>query len=391
MNLHEVKDSKSEKHFLDVPRKLYKDDPNFICPLDREIRNIFNPTKNRFFDKGEAIRWYMTDDQGNMTGRIAAFYNEEKAKNYKQPTGGIGFFECINDQEAAFKLFDMAKQWLDSKGMEAMDGPINFGENDTYWGLLVEGFTPPAYGVNYNFPYYRELFESYGFKPFFTQTTKHLDITVPFPERFWKIAEWTMSRPGFSIEHLKLDQADKYASDLVKVYNEAWVNHEHFSPITVEMVKNNLKEAKPILEEDFIWFAYHEGEPIAFMVMFPDVNQIFKHLNGKLSFMNKIKFLFYKKFKKITRTRITILGVSPKFQGKGVESAIFWHLNEPLLEKRPWVHEIEISWVGDFNPRMLALLEAMNPKPGKIHITYRKLFHAEDELQYAAKIGPDKD
>jgi hypothetical protein len=386
MTLTEVTDKRTERIWLDIPRRLYKEDPNFICPLDAEIRNIFDPRKNKYFGNGEAIRWFLKDDSENLIGRIAAFYNKDKAGKYRQPTGGMGFFDCIKDRDAAFLLFDAAKAWLSSKGMEAMDGPINFGENDTFWGLLVEGFTPPAYGVNYNHPYYQELFEEYGFRPFFTQSTKHLDITVPFPERFWKIAEWAMSRGGIEIRHFKLDESEKFAADLVKVYNEAWVNHEHFSPITIEMVRNMVKQAKPILEEDFIWYAYHEGEPIAFMVMLPDVNQIFKHLNGKLNFINKLRFVYYKKFQKINRTRITILGVSPKFQGKGVESALFWHLNEPLLEKRPWIHEIEVSWVGDFNPKMQALLNAMNPKPGKTHITYRKLFSETAEAQYAARI-----
>jgi hypothetical protein len=390
MKLTEVTEKKTEKKFLEVPRILYRDDPNWVCPLDVEIRSIFNEEKNDYFRKGEAIRWILEDDNGALIGRIAAFYNTEKAAKYKQPTGGIGFFECINDKGAAFTLLEAGRSWLESRGMEAMDGPVNFGENDTYWGLLVEGFTPPAFGVNYNFPYYKELLEAYGFKPFFEQTTRHLDITVPFPERFWKIAEWVMNKPGLSFRHFKLDEAEKFADDIIKVYNEAWVHHEHFSPLNRQIIMRQIETAKPILEEDFIWFAYSEDEPIGFLVMFPDVNQIFKHFNGKLNLVNKLRFLYMKRRKKMTRTRITILGVSPKYQRSGIESAIFWHLQEPVLNKRPHINEIEISWVGDFNPRMMSLLEAMNAKPGKKHVTYRKLFKDTGEEQKAEKVVPEQ-
>ncbi len=389
MKLTAVNDRKTEKIFLDVPRELYKYDPNWVCPLDDEIRSIFNPEKNNYFNKGDATRWFLKDDDGRLIGRIAAFYNEEKANNYTQPTGGIGFFECINDKKSAFKLFDTGKKWLEDKGMEAMDGPVNFGENDTYWGLLVEGFTQQAFGVNYNFPYYRDLFEAYGFKPFFEQTTKHLDLSKPFPERFWKIAEWVMKKPGYSFEHFKSSEVEKYAGDIIKIYNEAWVNHEHFSPIDRQTIMRQFETAKPILEDEYIWFAYYEGEPIGLLVMFPDVNQIFKYFNGKLNFINKLRFLYLKKQKKMDRTRITILGVSPKFQKSGIESAIFWHLREPVLQKRKYIKEIEISWVGDFNPRMMSLLEAMNAKPGKKHVTFRKLFKDNGEEQKAEKVVPE--
>jgi len=154
MKLIEVNDNKTREEFLTVPKVLYKNDPDWICPLDSEIENTFNPLKNKGFQHGGAIRWILRNDDGTPAGRIAAFYDELKAYNNLQPTGGIGFFECVNDQEAANLLFNSAKAWLESKGMKAMDGPVNFGENFINWGLLVEGFMPQTYGLPYNFPYF---------------------------------------------------------------------------------------------------------------------------------------------------------------------------------------------------------------------------------------------
>jgi hypothetical protein len=158
MQIIAVSDSKTKRDFLNVARFLYKDDPNWICPLDAEIEQIFDAAKNPFFKHGTCKRWILQDDVGNTIGRVAAFINEKKAHQYEQPTGGMGFFECTDNKAAAFLLFDTAKTWLQEQGMKAMDGPINFGENDSFWGLLVEGFTPPSYGMNYNHAYYHRFF-----------------------------------------------------------------------------------------------------------------------------------------------------------------------------------------------------------------------------------------
>jgi hypothetical protein len=223
------------------------------------------------------------------------------------------------------------------------------------------------------------LFESYGFNFYFEQVSNHLDLTKPFPERFWKIADWVRQKPVFHFEHFHLSQSEKYIADLKHVYDTAWVFHENFTPIQTDDLYRSLNNAKAIIDEEMIWFAYSEGEPIAFLIMFPDVNQIFKHLNGKLHLFNKLKFLWLKKRHTITRARITIMGVVPKFQKSGIESAIFWHLDK-IMQKRPWYTEIELSWVGDFNPKMRALHESVGAVFAKRHYTYRKIF--EDGIDF---------
>jgi len=133
-------------------------DTNYVRPINKEIEEVFDPAMNSFFSHGEAIRWILKDENGKVIGRVASFINKRKAYTFQQPTGGMGFFECVNNRDAAFRLFDKCRDWLSGKGMQAMDGPINFGENDVNWGLLVEGFTHPGIGMNYNPPYYREFF-----------------------------------------------------------------------------------------------------------------------------------------------------------------------------------------------------------------------------------------
>lgn len=386
MKIIEVKDKKTAKKFLKVPRILYKNDPHWVCPLDSTIEDVFNPKKNIFFKHGEAARWILTENNGNLIGRVAAFINKKKAYNFNQPTGGIGFFECINDKKAAFLLFDTCKAWLEERGMEAMDGPINFGENDNFWGLLVEGFMPQSYGMNYNFPYYKSFFEDYGFQSYFEQVSNHLDITKPFPERFWKIAGWIRKKPGYKYEHFRFKDAEKYIKDLKEVYDNAWKFHENFTPIEIDDMKKFLKKARAIIDEEFIWFVYKDNTPVAFLVMLPDFNQILKYMNGKMHIFNKLKFLYLKYKKTITRTRITIMGVIPEFQKSGIESAIFWNMQKVMGRKTHYT-EIELSWVGDFNPKMRALHESVGASFAKKHITYRKLFD-ESKKYYKSDVIP---
>ena len=387
MKLIEVNSKPLSRKFLEVARLIYKDDQYWVCPLDSMINTVFDPKKNVFYTHGDAIRWILVDDENNLIGRVAAFVNEKKAYNFEQPTGGMGFFECIDDKDAAFMLFNKCTEWLKTKGMEAMDGPINFGENDNFWGLLVDGFNfSPSFGMSYHKDYYQKHFEDFGFDSFFEQVTNHLDMTVPFPERFWKIANWIRKKPGYHFEHLRVKNVDKYLNDLKEIYDSAWQFHENFTPISLKDLRESFSEAKAIIDEEFIWFVYNNKKPIAFLVMFPDANQILKKMNGKMHLLNKLRFLYLSKNKGMTRTRIVIMGVVPEFQKFGVESGIFWHMNQ-VMKKKPQYKEVELSWVGDFNPKMQMLHESVGGKFAKKHITYRKLF-SNKKLDKRSRVIP---
>lgn len=372
MIISEVKDKATKKAFLDSARIIYKNDKIWVCPLDNDIEAVFDPAKNNFHRDGKCIRWILTDASGQLIGRIAAFINNKKAYNYEQPTGGIGFFECINNEEAAFLLFDTAKKWLAENGMQAMDGPINFGENDNFWGLLVEGFISPSYGMNYNHPYYQAFFDNYGFKTLYAQITNHLDIQKPFPERFYKIAKWVTQKPGYEFKHLKASQIEKFAADFMEIYNDAWKDFENFVPITHATIAESFKKMKPLMDENLIWFAYINNEPAAFMIILPDANPMIKPLNGKLNLVGKLKFL-YNKWKGVSRMRAIVMGTKQKFQNHGVESALFITLGEYVLPLNQYT-ELELSWVGDFNEKMIAMHNAMGAVFGKKHLTMRYIF-----------------
>ncbi|MFO8055563.1 MAG: hypothetical protein R6U19_10435 [Bacteroidales bacterium] len=375
MDIHEVKTLKDSRCFHNVARRIYRDDEHWVCPLDDVIEGIFSPSENTFFSHGEATRWYLTDSRGHLIGRVAAFINKQRAYIYEQPTGGMGFFECIDDKEAAFTLFDTARVWLQARGMQAMDGPVNFGENDNFWGLLVEGFSQPSYGMQYNPLYYKTFFEAYGFRPLYEQITNTLDMKQGLPSRFLKVAQWVAQKKEYRFEHFSFDQKERYFNAILDVYNSAWQSHDNFAPMEYGKLEDAFKEAKPVVDPELIWFVFHRNndEPAAFFVMYPDANMILKYFDGKLKLWNKLRFYYMKKRHYMTRARIIIMGVKPKYQNLGLESGIFANLNE-VMKRRPWIRELELSWVGDFNQKMQALHKAAGGKFAKKHVTYRLHF-----------------
>jgi len=372
MVITEVTDKKSRKDFLKAAKIIYKNDPNWICPLDENVEAVFDPQKNNFFQHGKCTRWVVKNDTGDLIGRIAAFINEKKAYQNEQPTGGIGFFESINDEKVAFLLFDTAQKWLKKQGMQAMDGPINFGENDNFWGLLIEGFTPPSYGMNYHHPYYKAFFDHYGFYILYEQISNHLDINKPFPERFTKVANWVAKKPGYEFKNFESKKIDVFAADFIEIYDDAWHNFTNFTPISKQTILESFRKMKIIMDPKLIWFIYINKEPASFIVMLPDANQMIKGLDGKLNLIGKLKFL-YRRYRGVNRLRAVVMGTKQKFQKHGLESAIFIKLKEYVLPLKQY-NELELSWVGDFNKKMLALHEAMNVEFGKRHVTMRYLF-----------------
>ncbi|MFN4083250.1 MAG: GNAT family N-acetyltransferase [Bacteroidia bacterium] len=369
MECIEVKDKYTVKQFLQIPRIIYKNDKNWVCPLDKDIEIIFNKNENTFYHNGDAKRWILKD-KNKLIGRIAAFFNSRFFKPGEPKIGGIGFFECINNQQAANILFDTAKNWLKKQEIYNFDGPINFGEKDKFWGLMVEGFKNPSYQENYNPLYYKNLFENYGFKKITEQTTSEITYADFNYERFSKLASRVLNNPNYSFKHFEMSKINQFANDFIAIYNQAWASRPDFVPMTFERIKTTLKSLKPILMPDAIWFAYANGEPAGFYVNVIDVNQIFKHLNGKLNFWGIIKFLWYRNFGDISRVRGIVFGVIPKYQNLGLETGMIMKFHDAML-KHPKMRTTELAWIGDFNPKMHSLFNSLGAKTTKVHYTYR--------------------
>lgn len=383
MQLFPVNDAATAKQFLQVAVTLYKKDPNWIRPLDKDINEVFDSKKNKAFRFGEVERWILKDTDNNLIGRIAAFVNKKyKNKEDDVPVGGIGFFDCINNQEAADFLLDNAKHWLIQKGMEAMDGPINFGERDRWWGMVTKGFTEPLYCMNYNPAYYQNLFETYGFKPFFHQICFGLHPKSPLTAKMLERHAKYGTDPDFTAAHINKKQLEKFAEDFATIYNKAWAGHGGLKQMAKEQVIILFNKMKPVMDEHIIWFAYHKEEPIAMFVNLPDLNQWFKYLNGKFGLLQKLKFLLLKQFRPNKKFTGIVFGVIPEWQGKGIDAFIV--VESAKLIQTPLVSytEYEMQWIGDFNPKMINIAESLGETFRSRNLTtYRYLFDRTKEFK----------
>ena len=392
MKLTEVKNKKAEREFLKLPIRMYKNEKYWIRPLDSDIKNVFDPSKNKTFRNGELTRWILQDDSGRTIGRVAAFINRKTVnRGNDQPTGGMGFFECIDDQEAANMLFDTCRDWLKERGMEAMDGPINFGDRDKWWGLLVEGFDKePNYGCNYNFPYYQKLFENYGFQLYYRQLTYARKVLDPLSPKLREKAERIFKNPDYTFEHMRLKEIDKYTEYFRQVYNKAWAGHKGVPQLSSAVARHLMKQMKPLIDEKIMMFGFYKGEPIAIFIMLPEVNQIFKHVNGKMNLLGKLIFLYHRWRKTCNKMFGLVFGVVPEFQGKGIEGAIIEAARVVVQEEYYRYEYFEMNWIGDFNPKMIHVVEQVGGYVSKVNVTYRYLFDRTKPFKRHPIINPSK-
>lgn len=366
------------KAFKEMPLRIYKHDKNYIQPLNKDIDEVFDQRKNKFFRHGECERWLLQDENEHYIGRLAVFVNKKYPQD--QPTGGIGFFECDNNQDAANYLFDRAKEWLQARGMEAIDGPINFGERDRWWGLLVNGFDEPLYCMNYNPPYYQALFEQYGFQPYFHQLCFGMDVTTPLSAKMLKWHDVYANNPDFTVEHIKKDTIFKYAADFCTIYNKAWAKHGGGKTMELKQAKLLFGKMKPVIDEKITWFVYYKNEPIGMWVNIPDLNQYFKHFNGKFGWLQKLHFLYLKMTGACKRFVGVVYGIVPEWQGKGTDAYMIVECGK-VVQPTMRYEKYEMQWIGDFNPKMVNLASNLEAHEVRRLTTYRYLFDRSIEFK----------
>ncbi|MFN0048777.1 MAG: hypothetical protein ACKVOU_06620 [Cytophagales bacterium] len=375
MQFIEVNDPTSEKEFLALPVRLYKNIPQWIRPLDKDIEKVFDTKENKFFRHGECVRWILKNEQNETVGRVAAFVNRKTAKATEYTTGGMGFFECIDNEQVAQLLFEKAVKWNQEKGMEAIDGPINFGERDQWWGLLVNGFDKePNYCMPYTMQYYKAFFENYGFKNYFEQYTYSMPVQSKLPDLYKEKALRIARDPNYNYKNYDKNKLDKFADDFLYIYNKAWAKHGGLKGMAKAQAVSIFKQMNAIVDTDIVVFAYYKDEPVGFFLMIPELNQIFKYLGGKFDLLAKLKFLYYQKIAKSCRKMFGVaFGIIPEYQARGLEGAIIMEAAR-IIQPKDKYDIFEMNWIGDFNPKMIHLVDEFGAEIAKTHITYRKIF-----------------
>ncbi len=368
-----VNNSADIRDFHRVLDVVYAKDPVFVHYIENDVEDVFSPEKNKLFNKGWQVQRWVAKKGSEPVGRIAAFCRivekDSMGNAIIADKGGIGFFDCVQDDIIAAQLFDTAENWLYQKGVGDIQAPINFGDRDSFWGLRIEGTTAPSYRENYHPAYYRQWFLSRGYEVEIEQFTYDI-IEEKFNfERFSKIAERVTATGKYTFEFLDYNQLEKFTTDFVTIYNKAWSFHEDFEPLTNEALLKRFKSIKPAMPKEFAVFAYDQGEPIGLFISILELNLLFKSFKGKLGLWQKILFMLQRN--SIRKAKGIVFGIIPSHHNLGIETGMIIKFHQGLRALNR-VDSMELSWIGDFNPKMISMLQSLGAYKTKTHHTFLK-------------------
>ncbi|MEP0828720.1 MAG: N-acetyltransferase [bacterium] len=356
----EVETPQQLKSFIMLPFRLYKDEPNWVPPLISERKQFFDKSKNPFY-RGAKTKLFLALKEGEVVGRIATCVNFYHNEFHMEKVGFFGFFESIDDFEVASKLFKVAMITLKSEGMEKMRGPTNFSTNHEI-GFLIEGFDKPPTVMNpYNKPYLPKLAEKFGLKKIMDLNAYLITRETPISDRQVALVNRIKERNKIQIRSVNLSKFDEEVRLINKIYNQAWERNWGFVPMPEDEFFYMAKELKQLVEEDLVMIAYVNGEPAAFSMAVPDINQVLIGLNGRLFPFGIFKIIWNTKIRrKITGMRMLTMGVIPKFQKRGIDNIFYVDTYLKGVEKG--YHWAELSWILETNELMCRAAENMGAK-----------------------------
>jgi Acetyltransferase (GNAT) family len=353
------------EQFLDVPQRVYDNDPNWVPPLRSAIAAQLNPS-NPFFTYG-TLQAFVALDQGQPVGRIVSAVNHRLVEREGQPIGLFGYFECISDPEIAKTLFQSAEAWLREQGMTSIRGPIDLSTHNSCL-FLVDGFdSPPAMMMPYNPPYYPQLMEKLGWQKakdaYAYDFPLDHDLSQPF-EKGYRIA--CRSGVTFRPIHTKGQDFTKDCEKIYRLFNEAFANNWSSSPRSLEEFLEEAKSLQSLVDPDLFPVAEYNGKMIGFWMGLPDYNIALKHVDGKLNWLGLLKFLWYRR--QIDQARVIAVCSLPEYRRKMVSLALIYLGMQGGLKKGKPYKRAELSWVFEDNDPSRKLIEAAG---GKIYKTYR--------------------
>lgn len=364
ISIKKVQSQSDLMKFIKFQWEIYKGDTYWVPPLIMERKKLLNKKKNPFFKQAEA-EYFLAERNGKLVGRIAAIKNDIHLEHHKDDNGFFGFFECINDQDVANKLFETAKNWLLAKGLKGMLGPANPSSNDE-WSMLYDGFNDsPRLLMTYNPKYYIKLCEGYGMKKAKDLYAYKLENhKVMASEKLKRVQQIAKDRYKLNITQLEMKNFKKDLEKVKYVYNKAWAPNWGFIPMTDEQIDAMAKDLKPLAEPSLVLFGEIDNKLVGFALVMLDYNELFKDMNGKLLPFNFIKLFTQKK--KIKWARIITLGIIPDYQKKGLDSVFYWEIVNRA-------HNIgidlgEASWILEDNDMMN---RGANVMGGERYKTYR--------------------
>jgi GNAT superfamily N-acetyltransferase len=372
-------DSKRDrKAFVDLPFRLYANDPNWVPPLKGEALGLITPEKNGWFSHAKA-QLFLAERDGRAVGRISAHIDTlaltmPSAQGFGPGVGQWGLFDA-EDAATAALLIETAEDWLRGQGMTRALGPISM----SIWeepGLLIEGYDhPPTIMMGHANPVYRGWIEGAGYAPVKQLMTYEVDVTRSFPPIVQRIIKSGENNPRIVIREVDKTKFEEEAAIILGILNDAWSDNWGFVPLTEPEIKDVGVKLKPIVFNDLIRIAEVDGKPAAFMITLPDLNEPIKPLNGKLFPFGWAKLLLWLRKPKVRTVRVPLMGVVKELQSSRMASQLAFMMIEYIRRASVANYDAkraEIGWILDDNQGMRSIAETIESRMNKVYQVYGK-------------------
>ncbi len=362
-----VRDPASEKRFIELPWRIYADDPAWVPPLKADVRTLVR--REHPFHEHADTEFFLALRHDEVVGRIAAAVNHRYNAFHDTRTGFIGLFECVDDPAVAGLLLETAADWLRERGQAEAIGPFNLSTNDELYGpgVLLDNYgTPPVLLMGHNPPYYPTLFEAAGWDKAKDLLSYRLEADAP-PERLVRgVKRMTSKIDGLRLRQIELKRLDREIRLVKEIYNAAWEKNWGFAPLTDAEIEHLGQELKPIIDERYAVIAEVGSEPVGFALALPDYNRVLKHLNGRLFPFGWLKLLWHRR--KIDQLRVFTLGLKPAYRRKGIDALFYLHMFEQGTGAG--IHRAEAGWILEDNWGMRRGMERMGAYVFKTYRVY---------------------
>lgn len=364
--------------FVDLAYRINADDPNWVPPLRMEALELVDPAKNPFFGHAD-VQFFLARRGDRIVGRISAHLDHlALAMDPQQGMGpGVGNWGLLEaeDGDVARALIATAEDWLRGKGMTRVLAPLSM----SVWeepGQLTRGHDhPPTVMMGHQPKRYQTYIEAQGYTPAKTLKTYELDISNPFPPLIQRIVQSGEKNPKIRIRNVDKSKFDAEAALILDILNDAWSDNWGFVPFTDREIAYAGKKFKPIVREDLIMVAEYEGEPVAFMMTLPDLNEVLRPMRGKLFPFNWIKLLLWLRKPKVRTMRVPLMGVRKRLQASRLASQLAFMMIEYIRRNSVANYGAsrgEIGWILDDNQGMIAIADAIDSHVNKEYEIYQK-------------------
>jgi GNAT superfamily N-acetyltransferase len=360
-----VRTRADRRAFVELPFRLYRDDPHWVPPLRRDVRELIDPARHPFHRHATVELFLARDGAGRVVGRVAAVHNERHLAIHGDGVGFFGLFESERDPAVAAALLDAAGAWLAARGLSAVRGPMSFSLNEEC-GLLVRGFDgPPRVMMPYNPPWYADLLEGWGLrraKDLLAYWRGHGAV----PERLARAADVLAERHRITVRPMNMRRFAEEVDRVRALYNAAWEANWGHVPMTEEELTYMAKQLRPVVDPDLVVFAEVRGEPAGFAIALPDLNVALARMNGRLLPFGWAKALWYGR--RIDTLRVLTLGVLEPYRRTGAAELMYLHLLREAPRKG--ITKGEFSWVLEENTAMRAAIEKLGAEPYRTYRLY---------------------